>query len=263
MGVATNLVHTDHLVGCCVDRKRARLVDEGRELARHLHCQAGHEQQHDPRLGQKSAEARGRIKNHIEKRSLESRAAVALRDHVHRDTPAALRAPPEAPRCERLRICKTIHSHAQHALTASEPVGRPTGPRSADRDLVAQARPRRARRGRHDGAWVSPRLSRAPASFSVARFHSLHGLPGVAAPTYEQHHAVIFSGWRQTLMCPVPRRSCGRKLTSPPTNRFSTPPSETGVQGCAPPRRNSRVQTPKCAPPRIFFGAAKAAPRCT
>ena len=144
MGVATNLVHTDHLVGCCVDRKRARLVHESRELARHLHCQAGHEQQHDPRLGQKSAEARGRIKNHVEKRSLESRAAVALRDHVHRDTPAALRAPPEAPRCERLRICKTIRRHAQHALTASEPVGRPTGPRSADRDLVAQARPRRS-----------------------------------------------------------------------------------------------------------------------
>jgi hypothetical protein len=122
MGVATNLVHTDHLVGCCVDRKRARLVDEGRELARHLHCQAGHEQQHDPRLGQKSAEARGRSKNHIEKRSLESRAAVALRDHVHRNTPAALRAPPEAPRCERLRISKTIR---RHALTASDRVGRP------------------------------------------------------------------------------------------------------------------------------------------
>ena len=125
MGVATNLVHTDHLVGCCVDRKRARLVHEGRELARHLLCQTGHEQQHDPRLGQKSAEARGRIKNHIEKRSLESRAAVALRDHVHRDTPAALRAPPKAPRCERLRICKTIRRHAQHTLTASEPVDRP------------------------------------------------------------------------------------------------------------------------------------------
>ena len=158
MGVATNLVHTDHLVGCCVDRKRARLVDEGRELAWHLHCQAGHEQQHDPRLGQKSAEARGRIKNHIEKRSLESRAAVALRDHVHRDTPAALRAPPEAPRCERLRICKTIRRHAQHTLTASEPVTR-----SADRDLVTDrdSSPRssdasEARRGRHDGAWGCP-----------------------------------------------------------------------------------------------------------
>ena len=151
MGVATNLVHTDHLVGCCVDRKRARLVHESRELARHLHCQAGHEQQHDPRLGQKSAEARGRIKNHIEKRSLESRAAVALRDHVHRDTPAALRAPPEAPRCERLRICKTIRRHAQHTLTASEPVGRPGRGRPTATWSPTLVR-EEARRGRHDGA---------------------------------------------------------------------------------------------------------------
>ena len=155
MGVATNLVHTDHLVGCCVDRKRARLVDEGRELARHLHCQAGHEQQHDPRLGQKSAEARGRIKNHIEERSLESRAAVALRDHVHRDTPAALRAPPEAPRCERLRICKTIHRIAQHALTASKPVGRPGRGRPTATWSPTLVR-EEARRGRHDGAWGWP-----------------------------------------------------------------------------------------------------------
>ena len=150
MGVATNLVHTDHLVGCCVDRKRARLVDEGRELARRLHCQAGHEQQHDPRLGQKSAEARGRTKNHIEKRSLESRAAVALRDHVHRDTPAALRAPPEAPRCERLRICKKIRRHTQHTLTASEPVGRPG--RGRPTRPVAHASPQRGAPRRHDGA---------------------------------------------------------------------------------------------------------------
>ena len=174
MGVATNLVHTDHLVGCCVDRKRARLVHEGRELARHLHCQAGHEQQHDPRLGQKSAEARGRIKNHIEKRSLESRAAVALRDHVHRDTPAALRAPPEAPRCERLRICKTIHRHAQHALTASEPVGRPGRGRPTATWSPTLVR-ERGRRGRHDGA-LRPQGHGPPLPRSgVARFYSLHG----------------------------------------------------------------------------------------
>ena len=160
MGVATNLVHTDHLVGCCVDRKRARLVHEGRELARHLHCQAGHEQQHDPRLGQKSAEARGRIKNHIEKRSLESRAAVALRDHVHGDTPAALRAPPEAPRCERLRICKKIRRHTQHTLTASEPVGRPGRGRSRSSAAKRAAAATTAR-------WVSPR-SRAPSPLPVS-----------------------------------------------------------------------------------------------
>ena len=166
MGVATNLVHTDHLVGCCVDRKRARLVHEGRELARHLHCQAGHEQQHDPRLGQKSAEARGRIKNHIEKRSLVSRAAVALRDHVHRDTPAALRAPPEAPRCERLRICKTIHRHAQHALTASEPVGRPgRGRPTATWSRSRSQAPRPPRR-----RVASPRSRAAAASFWCRSF---------------------------------------------------------------------------------------------
>ena len=192
MGVATNLVHTDHLVGCCVDRKRARLVDEGRELARHLHCQAGHEQQHDPRLGQKSAEARGRTKNHIEKRSLESRAAVALRDHVHRDTPAALRAPPEAPRCEHLRICKTIRRHAQHALTASEPVGRPGRGRSTatwSRTLVRCE----ARCGRHNGALGVATVTGSLPPSGVVCFYSLHGLPGVAAPTYEQHHTVYLA----------------------------------------------------------------------
>ena len=42
--------------------------------------------------------------------------------------------------------------------------------------------------------------------------------------------------------------------TSPQHNRFSTPPSETGVQGCAPPPRETAVSRPqKCAPPLLHF----------
>ena len=56
--------------------------------------------------------------------------------------------------------------------------------------------------------------------------------------------------------------------TSKPTNRFSITPSETGVQGGAPHPGETAVFRPhrKCAPPlglAFFFGAAKAAPRCT